>query len=101
MVKNTKQEINFNHTIFDNILKKYVKNNKIEGVDTTVIDYYGIRKLNDFEYYLKLLEHWPENITKNEKEALFINAYNAYTIKIILDNPCKINFGKYCWPIKR
>jgi len=37
---------------------------------------------------------------RNESLSFWLNAYNALAIKRVRDNPCKAQFGKYCWPIK-
>lgn len=69
-----------NHTAWDGLVKKYVD---AEGN----VDYKGIKgdteKLN---LYLKFLENnSPKSSwTENEIKAYWINAYNAYTVKIVL-----------------
>lgn len=90
-----------NHTLWDKVLKKYIISSKFEDVNLNLVDYTSIRKDQDFKEYIKVLENWNlDNITFYEKQALLINAYNAFTIKIIADFPCKIKFGKYCWPVQ-
>lgn len=80
----TKQNtVPVDHLAFDALLKKYVdaKGN---------VDYKGFkndRKLFD-EYLLKLKRNPPNNEhwSKNEQLAYWINAYNAFTIQLIIDN---------------
>lgn len=71
-----------NHSNWTSILKKYVSN---EGQ----VNYQAI-KANDSELknYLNLLTQNTPNDSwiKNEKLAYWINAYNAFTIKLIIDN---------------
>ncbi len=71
------------HSTFDGLLKKYVKDGVVE---------YGQWKrdqkdLDTLTYYLDRLS--SEIITdypKKERLAFWINAYNAYTLKLILDH---------------
>ncbi len=71
-----------NHDYFNDLLKKYVT------ADGTV-NYKGF-KADDhlLEDYLSQLKNNPVNSdwTKKEKLAYWINAYNAFTIKLIVDN---------------
>lgn len=53
------------------------------------VNYKGLKaKQKDLEAYLKLLADNPVQSTwsRNEKMAYWINAYNAFTVKLILDN---------------
>jgi Protein of unknown function, DUF547 len=70
------------HDTFSGLLKKYV-------TDKGVVNYGGFKKeQKEFKKYLDLLSanapgsSWSEN----EKLAYWINAYNAFTIQLILDN---------------
>ena len=69
-----------NHALFDSLLKKHVNN---EGL----VDYKGfIKDSVKFNQYLDLLSrnHPNEkNWSKDEQLAYWINAYNAFTIKLI------------------
>lgn len=76
------------HTQFDKLLKKYVNNAKV--------DYKGfIKSRDEFESYLKSLGDVPEveynGWSEKQKLSFWINAYNAFTIKAIIDH----------YPIKR
>lgn len=84
-----------NHKVFGDLLKKHV--NSKGDVNYTAFKT-DISKLDE---YLKVLENNPVNANwgKNERLTYWINAYNAFTIKLILDNyPVKsiqdINNGK-------
>lgn len=53
------------------------------------VNYKGLKaKQKDLEAYLKLLADNPvqSSWSRNEKMAYWINAYNAFTVKLILDN---------------
>jgi hypothetical protein len=70
------------HQIFDELLLKYVDNDGL-------VNYKGL--LNDrakLKSYLRLLEgNEPNELwSKNEQLAYWINAYNAFTIELILRN---------------
>ncbi len=69
-----------NHLLFSNILNKYVNNGKV--------NYKGLLSENSLDHYLSQLSSTnPDTIkSSNDKLAFWINTYNAYTLKIILDN---------------
>ena len=72
----------FNHTVFNNLLKNHVtksgKTNYIGFIKNKIV----------FKSYLtSLSENMPtEKWTKEDKLAYWMNAYNAFTIKLIIDN---------------
>ena len=70
------------HQLWNELLKAYVKPNGL-------VDYKGfIREKPKLESYLKLLsENAPDRSkwSKNEQLAYWINVYNAYTVKLIVD----------------
>ena len=71
-----------NHQKWDDLLKKYVSENGN-------VDYKEFKKDQvALESYLELLsKNLPEKSwTKNATLAYWINAYNAFTVKLILDN---------------
>jgi hypothetical protein len=69
-----------NHALYDSLLRKYVNS---EGL----VDYKGFVKDSvSFNSYLNLLsENYPneKNWSKDERLAYWLNAYNAFTIKLI------------------
>lgn len=70
------------HETFDLLLKKYVS-------DKGFVNYAGFRKeQKEFSKYQDLISNNApaSNWSKNEKLAYWINAYNAFTIQLILDN---------------
>lgn len=71
------------HQIWDQLVKAHVKSNGM-------VDYKGfIREKAKLESYLKLLsDNAPDRKTwsKNQQLAYWINAYNAFTVKLIVDN---------------
>lgn len=75
-------EVKAQTSIFSNLLEKHVTS---EGV----VDYVAF-KANEaqLDNYLTYLENTNPNKawSKNQQKAFWINAYNAYTIKLILEN---------------
>ncbi|MCI5144772.1 MAG: DUF547 domain-containing protein [Candidatus Electrothrix sp. AR3] len=73
-----------NHSIFADLLGKYVQDG--------VVDYQGFQDEEmRLDTYLQLLEQTDSStLTRNERFAFYINAYNAWTIKLILSKYPKI-----------
>ena len=70
------------HGSYDRLLKKYV-------TDKGLVNYKGFKAdEKEFNQYLALLSKNPPaaNWSKAEQMAYWINAYNAYTIRLILDH---------------
>jgi Protein of unknown function, DUF547 len=72
------QAATVNHKIWGELLRK---NSKQSGVD-----YAGFKSEEDrLDQYLKVLENTDsKDLSENEQFAFYINAYNAWTIKLIL-----------------
>ncbi len=89
------------HTIFDSLLQKYV-------TATGQVNYKGLKanKTVLVAYCDSLSIHTPQDDwSRSEKMAYWINAYNAFTIKLIVDNYpttsiLKFDGGK-TWDVKR
>lgn len=95
------------HTSYDGLLQKYVD-------EKGMVDYKGLGKERPkLKSYLKMIESNPpqKSWTENEKLAYWINAYNAFTLELILDNypvksikdigaTIKIPFVNTPWDIK-
>ena len=66
------------HSLYGELLKKYAKED--------VVDYQGLKAEDGkLDQYLTLLDETnPDQMFRDEKLALYINAYNAYTLKLIL-----------------
>lgn len=69
-----------NHSLFTEILNKHVNNGKV--------NYKELISELSFDNYLDQLKNTnPDTIkNSNDKLAFWINVYNAYTLKIIIDN---------------
>lgn len=68
-----------NHDPYAVLLKKYVKNG--------IVDYQGFKKEEGrLDTYLKRLENTDTaSLSRNDQFAFYINAYNAWTIRLILN----------------
>jgi len=72
------------HTAWTALLKRHVRDGRV--------DYRGLKKKGraDLDAYLKTLEAVSrgelKGWTKNQALAFWINVYNAYTVRLILDN---------------
>ncbi len=66
------------HGLYGELLGKYVKNG--------VVDYRGLKnEEKNLDRYLKVLEKTDtKKFSRNEQFAFYVNAYNAWTIKLIL-----------------
>lgn len=66
------------HRIYRALLKKYVKDG--------VVDYQGFKnEQGRLDAYLKVLENVDtERLSRDEQLAFYVNAYNAWTIRLIL-----------------
>jgi len=70
------------HIIWSSLLGQHVD-------EAGLVDYAGMESDREqLEYYLELLDEMPPQLSWTEEEvmAYWINAYNAHTVKLILDN---------------
>ncbi len=75
-------EVKAGHTVWDMMLKKYVSS-------TGKVDYEGFKSDPNFKRYIGILESAnpaDASWSANDKKAFWINAYNSFTIKLIIDN---------------
>jgi hypothetical protein len=84
------------HSPWDSMLKQYVN-------DETRVDYGkwkqdGVENLNG--YLQRLGEPWPTDMAPQAKRAALINAYNAFTIRWILENYPTKSIWKTADPFK-
>ena len=68
------------HSLLDRLLEGHVSENGL-------VDYASIKESGALDPYLAVLEDVnPAALTEQDAIAYWINAYNAYTIKLIIDN---------------
>ena len=70
--------VTVNNSLYAHLLKQYVKHGRV--------DYQGFKKEEGkLDQYLAVLEETnSKKLSRNERLAFYINAYNAWTIKLIL-----------------
>ena len=74
-----------NHKLWDEVLLDNVS-------ESGIVNYKGISNSNKFKKYLDQLSHsnpFGSNWTKNDQLSFWLNAYNAFTVKLIIDNHVK------------
>jgi len=77
---NYSQSSGFDHSIFDELLKANVDANGM-------VNYSAFKNNKDFNDYIKsIAEADVSNLSKEDKLAFYLNAYNATVIKNVLDN---------------
>jgi Protein of unknown function, DUF547 len=78
VVPNSRSDITVDHSIYAELLNKYVH----QGT----VDYRGFKaEESKLDQYLKVLENVDsKSLSRNEQFAFYINAYNAWTIKLVL-----------------
>lgn len=71
----------FDHSLFDSVVGEYVD-------DTGWVDYRGLKQdAARLDTYIQSLADVPfDDLGRNEKLAMLINAYNAFTLRLILDH---------------
>jgi Protein of unknown function, DUF547 len=77
------------HVLWDQLMKQYVHTDCTIGSipNCHAVDYEGLAKDPFFPEYLKQLETVDlDSLTRNEQLALWINAYNALCIQLIIQN---------------
>jgi len=67
------------HESFTSLLKRYV----VKGL----VDYKNLKDDNQLDEYLSQLSNTnPDKLSRNQKLAFWINAYNAFTLQVVRDN---------------
>ena len=79
---------NFDFSDWDFLLKKYVNTNTLDGIRLNTVNY---EKLKSDQIFLNLVNGLklfsPSQITtKDEKLAFWINVYNIFAVKMVVDH---------------
>lgn len=81
-------------------MNRYVRESELHGIKVNVVNYRAISRDPQFIEYIKQLETAKiDNLNRDETYAFYSNVYNALTIKMITDNPCKTDAFGSCGPI--
>ncbi|MDP2364526.1 MAG: DUF547 domain-containing protein [Ignavibacteria bacterium] len=76
IVSNVKAQ---DHNLFTDVLKKHVING--------LVDYKNLKSDKQLDKYLSQLSDTnPDKLSREEKLAFWINAYNAFTLQVVRDN---------------
>ena len=88
----------------DSILSKYVDSDGLVNYQAIIDSPYNINEYLDFIKNVSPQSHPKLFPTKNDKLAYWINAYNAFVIKLMIENPStnilEISFGHLIWLTK-
>ena len=81
----------FDWSEFDRVLHQHVSSGSFQEIDANLVDYPALLNNRAFAEIAQTLALYdPSELAGNEQLAFYINAYNYFAIKIILDN----------WPVK-
>ncbi|MGE0197211.1 MAG: DUF547 domain-containing protein [Simkaniaceae bacterium] len=74
---------------YNPLLKHYVVKGKKGGIESTLVNYNGLRSDPNFRKALYELARLPslDTLEKKEQLAMWINAYNMLVLKVIVENP--------------
>ncbi len=77
----------FDWSPFQAILDKYLSEGEYQGVQAALVDYKPLTKDRAFDQIGKeLAKYNPNNLNREEKLVFYINAYNYFAMKVIVDN---------------
>mmetsp|Transcript_13411 Transcript_13411/g.36871 ORF Transcript_13411/g.36871 Transcript_13411/m.36871 type:complete len:280 (-) Transcript_13411:2-841(-) len=78
---------------WDRALKKHVYPSAFDEISHNRVNYTAMSADPDFHEFVSSLDHVKvEELNKSETIALFMNAYNAFAMKMIVDHACKRGF---------
>ena len=73
------------HSQWDTLLRTHVSSTEIDGIITNGVDYVGMAASPAFDAYLATLSATdPAKLAPNEQLALYLNAYNALCIGLVV-----------------
>lgn len=75
-------------SLYDALLAQYVTPAERKGISHNRVDYQALRQDPRYPQLLALIENQPVAAltARNEQLAFYINAYNIYAIKMVIDN---------------
>jgi len=88
----------FDYYAWERVIKKHVRPGAILGIHTNVVEYDHVEKDADFWEAMRSLEDVDlTTISKEESFAIGCNAYNLYSMKMIIKYGCQYSAdGKTC-----
>lgn len=79
---NTSESEKINHILFDDLLKEHVS----AAGNVNYLEFKNDRRFQNYLRTLSMANPYAENWTKEDRLVFWINAYNAFTIQLILDH---------------
>lgn len=75
--------------LYNPLLAKYVSMGTKDGIQSSLVDYDGLRNDSKFREATYALARLPsfETLSKDDQLAMWINAYNFLAMKIVVENP--------------
>lgn len=81
---------NFDWSDYSDLLKQYVSPQEKSGIQGNLVDYQGIAKDPRYTAVIENLAAYDlENLKGDEKRAFYLNTYNVFAIKLIIDHQPK------------
>lgn len=72
---------------FDGLLKAHIKSGSQQGIEANLVDYSALISNQNFNSIAKDLNQYsPNSLKGSEKLAFYINAYNYFALKMVVDN---------------
>ena len=73
---------------YDELLSQYVQSGERQGIEVNLVDYDGLEQEPAFVSLVNQIKSFPVSalVSKKEKLAFYINAYNILTIQLIIDH---------------
>lgn len=82
---------------WNRVLHAHVHPGNKDGIALHVVDYAAIKADPDFAQFLASLDAVrPESLGEAQWKALFLNAYNAFAVKMVTDHACKLSPQQQC-----
>eukprot|EP01118_Nematostelium_gracile_P009207 TRINITY_DN308_c0_g1_i1.p1 TRINITY_DN308_c0_g1~~TRINITY_DN308_c0_g1_i1.p1 ORF type:complete len:335 (+),score=52.18 TRINITY_DN308_c0_g1_i1:35-1039(+) len=90
-----------NPCVWNSLLQQYVKDNVvIDGISTSVIDYFGIASNPNYTVWLSSLTVAKiDGLNESEYYSFFVNVYNTFAITLVINRSCKEDLFGRCGPI--
>ncbi|XP_065910956.1 uncharacterized protein [Dysidea avara] len=82
-------DLKTSYELWNEVVSHHISPGHLEGISVNVVDYESIRSDENFYKYLTVIRDVDtKNFTHSELYAFFMNVYNAFAIKMILEYSC-------------
>ena len=93
--------ITFDATNWTRALRRHTRSQHTSvagaAVPFTAVDYTGMASDPDFAAFLRAIESTDVNrLNRTSQQAFFINAYNAFTLRMVIQHPCQATSPRWC-----